>query len=201
MMRPLLLTCLLLSNLSFAQPASVSLEEKNHTLSERYHLMKSNSQTYQDYKVIKEFVLDGVWKIVIDTVKAQKLLLSQSHEKISQLEASLQSVEMTLKKERDASAEITHDSTHIALLGVDIKKGAFLTFLTFVFAGFILAISFIAGKMRLMRTNMKEKVLIADVISHEFEEFKRRALEKQTKLSRELQNERNKLEELKAQYK
>lgn len=201
MARLFLMFCLLVSTVSYAQPASVALAGKDHSLNERYYLMKSNSQTYQDYKVIKELVLDGVWKIAQDTFKAQNVLLAQSHEKISQLEASLVTVEMTLKKERDASAEITHDSTHIALFGIDVKKGTFLTFLTFVFAGFVVAISFVAGKMRLMRTKMKEKIVIADIISHEYDEFKRRALEKQTKLSRELQNERNKLEELKAQYK
>jgi hypothetical protein len=150
--------------------------------------------------VIKEFVLDGVWKVVQDTVNEQKALLAQSYEKISQLEASLQSSEMTLKKERDASAETVHDSTHIAFLGIDVKKSSFLSFLLFAFAGSVTAISLIAGKMKIMRSTMKEKIVIADVISHEYEEFKRRALEKQTKLSRELQNERNKLEELKAQY-
>ena len=35
------------------------------------------------------------------------------------------------------------------------------------------------------------------MITHEYEEFKRKTLEKQTKLSRELQSERNKMEELK----
>ncbi len=200
MSRFFILFSLLASTLSFAQPASLSLEGKNHSLDERYQLMKSNSQTYQDYKVIKEFVLDGVWKIVKDTVKNQKRLLAQSHEEISQLNASLIAIEITLKNERAASADVTYDSTHITLLGVDFRKGSFLTFLTFLFAGFVVAIGVIAGKMRLMRATMKEKIVIADIITHEYEEFKRRALEKQTKLSRELQNERNKLEELKAQY-
>ena len=105
-----------------------------------------------------------------------------------------------MKKERDASAAVIHDSTHIALLGFDVKKVLFLSFLTFVLAGFVMAISFIGGKMRWMNSHMKEKIVIADVISHEYEEFKRRSLENQTKLSRELQSERNKLEELKAQF-
>jgi hypothetical protein len=200
MTRLLVSFCLLLSNLSFAQPASASLENKDYTLGERYHVMKSNSQTYQDYKVIKEFVLDGVWKITLDTVKAQKLLMLQSREKISQLEASLQTVELTLKREREASAEVVHDSTHISILGIDFKKGTFLSFSTFVLAAFIIAISFIVGRMKMMRTTAKEKIMIADLITNEYDEFKRKALEKQTKLSRELQSERNKLEELKAQY-
>jgi hypothetical protein len=196
MTRLLLIICLLLSNLSFAQPASASLENKEYSLSERYQVMKSKSQTFQDYKVIKEFVLDGVWKIVLDSVKAQKTVQAQSLEKISQLEASLQSMEMTLKKERDSSAGIVYSSTHISLLGIDFTIITFLALSAFVFAVLVIALIFIVGKMKLMRATMKEKIMIADLVTNEYEEFKRKALDKQTKLSRELQNERNKLEEL-----
>lgn len=197
MARLLFFISLLVSTLSFAQVATVHQEPKNPDLSERYKFMKSNSQTFQDYKVIKEFVLDGVWEIVMDSVKGQRLLIKQSEENKMQLEAHLLSVEMTLKKEREAAAEIQHDSTHISILGIDFKKSTFLTFATFVLAAFVLLISIAVGNMKVMRTRMKEKIVIADMITHEYEEFKRKALEKQTKLSRELQNERNRIEELK----
>ena len=188
---------LLAVNLSFAQPATVSLEGKDQSLNERYHLMKSKSQTFQDYKVIKEFVLDGFWKITMDTVKFQKGVIAQSKDKISELEASLQGSEMTLKKEREDAASIQHNSTHISVLGIDFAKSSFLTLASFLLAGLVAAIVFITGKMRLMATHLREKVMIADLISNEYDDFKRRALDKQMKLSRELQNERNKLEELK----
>lgn len=197
MVRLIFSICLLTSHLAFSQPTSIALEGKDHTLNERYNLMKSKAQTFQDYKVIKEFVLDGVWKIVMDSVNKQELLLMQSHENISRLEANLQSVELTLRRERESAAGIVHDSTHISILGMDFKKSTFLTLSTFIFAAFVLIISFIVGKMKLMYANMKEKILVADMITHEYEEFKRKTLEKQTKLSRELQNERNRIEELK----
>lgn len=198
MIRLFLSISLLASNLSFAQPASVPLvEEKNYTLNERYFLMKTKAQTYQDYKVIKGFVLDGVWKIVMDSVKSQKLLITGANETISQLKGSLETAQITLIKERESVAGIVNDSTHISLLGIDFKKSVFLILVAIVFSAFVLIISFIAGKMKLMRAIMKEKIVIADVITHEYEEFKRKALEKQTKLSRELQSERNKMEELK----
>ena len=198
MIRLFLSISLLASNLSFAQPASVPLvEEKNYTLNERYFLMKTKAQTYQDYKVIKGFVLDGVWKIVMDSVKGQKLLITGANETISQLKGSLETVQITLMKERESVAGIVKDSTHISLLGIDFKKSVFLILVAIVFSAFVLIISFIAGKMKLMRAIMKEKIVIADVVTHEYEEFKRKALEKQTKLSRELQSERNKMEELK----
>lgn len=198
MIRLFLSISLLASNLSFAQPASVPLvEEKNYTLNERYFLMKTKAQTYQDYKVIKGFVLDGVWKIVMDSVKSQKLLITGANETISQLKGSLETAQITLIKERESVAGIVNDSTHISLLGIDFKKSVFLILVAIVFSAFVLIISFIAGKMKLMRAIMKEKIVIADVVTHEYEEFKRKALEKQTKLSRELQSERNKMEELK----
>lgn len=197
MIRLFLSISLLASNLSFAQPVSVPLEEKNYTLNERYFLMKTKAQTYQDYKVIKGFVLDGVWKIVMDSVKGQKLLITGANETISQLKGRLETAQITLIKERESVAGIVNDSTHISLLGIDFKKSVFLILVAIVFSAFVLIISFIAGKMKLMRAIMKEKIVIADVVTHEYEEFKRKALEKQTKLSRELQSERNKMEELK----
>jgi len=196
MSRIILSLCLLTSHVSFSQQATLALEAKDHSLTERYQLMKSNSQTFQDYKVIKEFVLDGVWKIVVDSVKKQQLLLKQSIENVSRLEASLKSVELTLKKERESAAEVVFDSTHISLLGIDFNKSTFLMLLSFVFAGCVILISLTLGRMKVMRIKMKEKMLMADLINNEYDEFKRKTLEKQTKLSRELQTERNKIEEL-----
>lgn len=197
MIRILLAIGLLVSNLSYAQVATVSQEPKNQGLSERYKFMKSNAQTFQDYKVIKEIALDGFWKIVMDSVNGQKLLISKTKENNARVEANLTIAKLTLKKERDSASQILFDSTHISIVGVDFSKKVFLTATAVVIAIVGLLISFIIANMKLMRSNMKEKIVIADLILNEYEEFKRKTLEKQTKLSRELQNERNKLEELK----
>lgn len=197
MARLLFFIGLLASTLSFAQIANVSQEAKNQGLSERYKLMKSNSQTFQDYKVIKEITLDGFWKIVMDSVNGQNILVAKTKENNARLEADLNVAELTLKKEREAASQVLYDSTHISIVGIDFSKKVFLIITSVILVAFVLLISFIIGNMKLMRSNMKEKIVIADLISHEYEGFKRKTLEKQTKLSRELQNERNKLEELK----
>ncbi len=196
MTRFVLSLCLLSSYVSFSQQAIIALEAKDHSLTERYQLMKSNSQTFQDYKVIKEFVLDGVWKIAMDSLNKQKLLLKHSLENVSRLEAGLKSIEFTLRKEHESTAQIKFESTHISLLGIDFSKSTFLALVSFVFAGSVILTSLAIGRMKVMRIRMKEKILMADLINNEYEEFKRKTLEKQTKLSRELQTERNKIEEL-----
>lgn len=196
MVRLFLAFSLLASTLSSAQPSAV--DEQHLTLRDRYSLMKSKAETYQDYKVIKEAVLDGVWKIIMDSVKSQKLLAAEGRQIISKSEADLKATQLTLTKEREAAAGVVHDSAHIAFLGIDFKKGVFLAIVVIIFSSFILLVSLLAAKMKLLRATTNEKIVIADLVTKEFEDFKRRALDKQIKLSRELQTERNKLEELKS---
>jgi hypothetical protein len=44
-----------------------------------------------------------------------------------------------------------------------------------------------------MTKTLQEKKLAVNMVTNEYEDYKRKAMDKQTKLSRELQDERNKL--------
>ena len=187
---------LLAATLSPWQPPSTSPEEKNSTLQERYLLMKSKAETYQDYKVIKEYVMDGVWKIMMDSVMKQKQLMVQGQQTISKLESDLQASRLTLAKEREAASEIVYDSSHIALLGIHFRKTVFLIIIAVVVSFFFLMGSGLVTKMKLLQATAKEKIVIADLLTRELEDFKQKAMDKQIKLARELQTERNKLVDL-----
>jgi hypothetical protein len=67
----LLITLILLAQTLVlgAQPAAKAIEDKDLNLKDRYQVMKTGSQTYEDYKVIKEFILEGFWKITMDSVQ------------------------------------------------------------------------------------------------------------------------------------
>ena len=92
--------------------------------------------------------------------------------------------------------DVMYDSTHISVLGIDFDKGFFAGTVGVILLVLGLVIAVIYYTMKMMRKNLAEKVELMNSISAEYEEYKRRAMEKQTKLSRELQNERNKLQEL-----
>ena len=91
---------------------------------------------------------------------------------------------------------ITFDSEHISVLGVHFGKGVFLLIAFVIMAALVAIIVAVAARLKILQGTVKDRVQVADSLSHEFEEYKRKALERQTKLSRELQNERNKLVEL-----
>ena len=92
--------------------------------------------------------------------------------------------------------EIVHASTHIRVLGIDFDKGFFAGMVGIILLILGLVIAGIVYTMKMIRKNLTEKEDLMNTLSAEYEDYKRKAMDKQTKLSRELQNERNKLQEL-----
>lgn len=181
---------------SQATTAADAMKNDSQTLRERYLVMKMKSQNYQEYKVIKENILDGVWNIFLDSVDAKQAAIRKSQAEVNRLQTELNQNIETLKAKENSMKDIVYASEHITVLGIDFDKG--------FFAGMVGVILLIAGlivagvvyTMGVLRKNLSEKEELANTISAEYEEYKRKAMDKQTKLSRELQNERNRLAEL-----
>ncbi|HEX5170134.1 MAG TPA: hypothetical protein VFW11_13240 [Cyclobacteriaceae bacterium] len=181
-----------------AQKSAEALEKDGKTLQERYRIMKEKSETFTDYKVIRMYVLDGMWKITMDSLGAQKKSLADAHSTITKLENDLKSINDTLKKKDNDMAEMEHSSTHISVLGIDVLKTAFLSMVGIITLGLLVLLGLLLARVKWVQSSMREKIERAESLSHEFEEYKRHALDKQMKLSRELQDERNKMHGLRS---
>ena len=192
----LLLICVLSFAGAVAQSATDALNKDDQTLRERYLLMKTKSQNYQDYKVIKENLLDSWWKIVIDSVQAKQALVRAANQKAATLENELKENKDLLAQKEASMQDIVYASTHINVLGIDFDKGFFAGMVGVIILALGVTIAVIMYSLKAIKHNLKEKADLANAIGSEYEEYKRKAMDKQTKLSRELQNERNKLMEL-----
>lgn len=188
-----LLIGLVVSTTGFSQKASDALVGE-HSLRERYFIMKSKSQTYGEYKVIKESILDGVWKIIQDTIAAKEISIKSASTNITNLKSQLSQTEKTLKEKEQSMEEVLHASTHINVLGIDLPKGAFISIVAITVAGLLVLLGLIIARMKVQSKILSERNLAVNALSHEFDEYKHRAMDRQTKLSRELQDERNKLQ-------
>jgi hypothetical protein len=192
----LLLICVLTVTGAVAQTATDALKNDDQTLRERYLVLKTKSQNYQDYKVIKENLLDSWWRIVVDSLQSKQAAIRNAQANAAKLQAQLNENIETLKSKESSMQDIIYASTHIKVLGIDFDKGFFAGLVGFIIMGLALTIAVIVYSLKLIRKNLKEKADLANSISTEYEEYKRKAMDKQTKLSRELQNERNRLHEL-----
>jgi hypothetical protein len=159
-------------------------------------VMKTKSQNYQEYKVIKENLLDSWWKIVQDSVDAKQAAIRQAKAEASKLQSDLAQNMEALKAKEESMQDVVYASTHIKVLGIDFDKGFFAGMVGVIILALGLTIAVIMYTLNMNRKNLKEKADLAAAISSEYEDYKRKAMDKQTKLSRELQNERNKLHEL-----
>jgi hypothetical protein len=168
-------------------------DQTNLTLRERFSILKSKSQNYREYKVIKESVLDGVWKIIRDSLAAKDAAIRKSKQDINALNAQLGGVQNNLKQKEASMTEVQYASTHITVLGMDMEKGTFLTTMAVLLGALVFVVATVISRMKLMNKTLQEKKLAVNMVTNEYEDYKRKAMDKQTKLSRELQDERNKL--------
>ena len=187
-----LLLCLTVTEV-LSQKAYEALQG-DHSLRDRYFLMKSTSQTYGDYKVIKERLLDGVWKIQQDSLKAKEEALKEANGSITELKVQLNQTISSLHEKEQSMEEVLYASTHINVLGLDVGKGVFITITAIIIGGLIALIGLVFGRMKLQSNALSERNLALHTLSNEFDDYKHRAMDRQIKLSRELQDERNKLE-------
>jgi hypothetical protein len=93
--------------------------------------------------------------------------------------------------------ELVSGVTNLKAYGMTFSKGGFVTFATSVIIGLIVlaAALFVIGRMAFKSSRESKKV--SDEVYKEFEDYKHQAVEKNIKLSRELQNMKNRMAELK----
>ncbi len=188
-----LIICLLVSFNLFAQEDE-AVNATALTVKERFLLMKSKSQSYKDYKVIKESVLDGVWKITQDSIRAKQASINHGKDSLKKVNRSLQQANATIKEKDDSLAEVVYDGTHVTVLGISFLKSVFITIAFSIIGALILFAVVLIGRLKMMAFNLKQKIDVLDSTQLEYQEYKHKAMDKQTKLSRELQDERNKLQ-------
>lgn len=104
----------------FSQSLSPTPEVRP-SLQERYLLMKTNSQTFKEYKVINEMALDKEWRIISDSVKSIRNQWRDARSNGIRLESELKSIQATLQEKEAATSKIEHAASHIDFFGMDFN--------------------------------------------------------------------------------
>lgn len=183
-----------------SQPHGNLPEAPWNRLDLRYQSLKLESQTFkrnnQVYKVVKVNVLDAFWKTVKDSLQRQQEFLTRARVEIDTLTKQKNTSEQMLSVQSASIQESLFDRNHITIIGIPFTKSLFtLLFVTLV-GGLVCLFSITLARMKYANSMMKEKAHVLESMTSEFEQFKKKSLERQIKLSRQLQDERNKLNEV-----
>ncbi len=168
------------------------------TLTQNFNAIKDKAQTFKDYKVIKQVTLEAFWKSVEDSLAKQRQTIAKQQEEINSFNSRMDQLKIEIARREEAVAEIEFDSEHITVLGIAMHKAAFISvfFISLAALAALFVLSF--TRSQFLAHSLKDKAEAMLILNTEFEEYKHRALEKQMKLSRELQDERNRIAEVRA---
>lgn len=178
----------LLSFSAYAQDDSIS----GNPIEEQFSDLIDASNTFKGYKVVDFENLTSLQRNTssyIEDLKAEILTANEAikthNEEIAAIEAQLQNVNAELEKteaEKDA----------IVFLGMPFSKGTYKTIMWSIVGILVLALSFFVYRFKKGRSTTLEAKRRLIETEKEFEAFRSKALEKEQRLGRLLQDERNK---------
>lgn len=167
-----------------------------NTLSRQYNEILDKANSYQEYKVIRKGQLDVFHRSVQDSLARVKKNLEVAQSKINEQQTQLGSLNQTLlgKEKTIQASQFAND--RIAVLGMQVLKDRYIL-TNWIIIGLLLTIAIFA----FVRYQMSNRVASAarrdyEEVKQELDSYRQKLLESKTSLGRELQTERNKIEEL-----
>lgn len=168
-----------------------------NTLQQQYKNLKSDLEIIDGYRMIKMYTMDKFWAVVEDSLLTQKSKLKESTTLIAKQKEDMHALNVSrnkIEKEKEALAE---GVDNLIVFGKPFSKAGFITIVSFVMLGLVVLVGILFSIGRVSYYTTRELRKLNESLYQEFDTYKRNAVEKEIKLSRELQNHRNKLAELK----
>lgn len=195
-----LYTLIFISCLSFtvmAQESETATEEQPNTLSNQFEDMKKQSNTYQEYKVIKIANLNTFWRNVEDSVKTVRQDLVKAQEQIESQRNEVEKMELEIAEREKAIEDSEYEMAHITVMGIDIQKENYIYLNFGIILALALILAFFIFRFKHSNKVAQDKKARFNELELQFDDYKKTSREKELKIKRELQTEMNRAEELK----
>ncbi len=194
MKRLLLIPTLLFTIYSGAQSAEQSADSRAKTIKSTFDEMLANSNRYQDFKVVKRTYLDSFIKEVQDSLDVKDKKFSEEVKSKNAALSQVAELKETISKGEETIVTLEGQRDGIQTLGLQMDKKAFsnlMWFTVFALLGILIALFLrnksIASNQKGIKANLSE-------LEEELSSTKKKALEREQELKREIQNYVNKIE-------
>lgn len=199
--RPLLIVLAILTyNIHYAQSDSqdsieeLSLDKGNIDSQFEYIIKKSGNYRAdgKKYEVVRVISLDKLRKNVADSINVFTKKASELKATIATHESTITGLNNTLEETSNNLSSVTEEKDSMSFIGLPVSKITYNTILWTIIAGLLGLMLFFMYKFRRSNVLTQEAKTNLSEVEIEFENHRRRALEREQKISRELQDEINK---------
>ena len=167
-------------------------ENTVNSIENQFDNIYRTSSTYQNYKVISRDRFNTLKSSVLDSLKVYSTSLSAKEKTITAKGLEIESLKKELAETNIKLEEAISKGNSFSFLGVEIAKGTY-NLMVWALVGVLLAglIHFI---YQFAKSNTTTKTALTDLeeVENEFEAHRKRTLEREQKLRRQLHDEINK---------
>ncbi len=191
-------SCLLFCVFStLATKAQDSTKFTEPSLNGQYNLMLLKSKAYKDYKLISKYRLAAVWQNVSDSLRKEKAKLKSLNTQVANQQKTIANLQAEIAGKQITINTADDKINGIDFLGFNLTKTAYSVIVWSVILILILALVVIITKTSKNKFEAQHRSQLYHEINNEYLAYKAKAGEKERKLARELQDERNLVEEMK----
>jgi len=174
-----------------------SVKNTDPSLNGQYQFMLSRTRTSPDgYKMVAKYRLDQLWKNVGDTLRKERAERKGLQQKLADQGKTVSYLKTEISGKDASLNESTDKLNEIKFLGISFDKGTYSIIVWSIIGVLVIALIIIVARSGKSISEAKHRSQLYNEISDEYQAYKSKAVEKERKLARELQDERNKLEEL-----
>lgn len=168
------------------------------SLKGQYQLILSKSRTLDGYKLVNPNRMSAFWQNVRDTLATQRRQLNSSLQKINDQEKSIAGLKVQISGKENTLADANAKVNEISFLGISFTKGKYNTMVWSLIIGLATALTIVILRSAKHIHEARYRSSLYEEIAQEYQNYKSKANDKEKKLARELQDERNKLDELRS---
>lgn len=162
----------------------------------QYEFMLSKSKTINGYKLINPARLAGFWKSVADSINHNRKQLSNIKLKLAEQEKAVTTLKAQISGAESALTSSNAKLDEIKFLGISFTKSNYNLIVWSLILVLAAALAIVIIRSAKFIHEAKYRSSLYEEISQEYQNYKSKANDKEKKLARELQDERNKLDEL-----
>ncbi len=184
------------TSLSFSQNTENEEQDQQPSAVENLETVVDRSNDYQQYKVVEKVEINAAIKKVFTAFDLLSTEISSLKDSIQSQDKQIQSLNTGVSDLNKELSSLQNEKDEIVFLGMPLTKSGYKTMTWSIIVVLIILLFLFIFKYNRSNLLTKEAKQNLKNLDADYESYKRISLEKQQKLGRELQDEKNKVQKL-----
>lgn len=187
-MKNLIFATLFLFSLTttFAQVSSET------TIDENFQELITNSNNFKGYKVVNTEQLTKLQQLTSNRIAELKAEISTSKEASEAQEEKMAALQAEVESMQASLTQVNNEKDNIEVMGMSLSKASYNTFMWTIIGILVVALVLFIVRYKRSYTHTSEARKNLAELEKEFDAYRAKALEKEQRLGRLLQDEKNK---------